>query len=131
MAAPSDVRLLKSHEWARRDGPLVAIGVSGFAIDELNREIVYLELPDVGMMLRAGEAFGVIEAVKAASDLYAPVSGKVVKVNEAAVENPMLVAESPYGEGWLLQVEPTDPTEWDALMTAEAYQAMVESGDAH
>lgn len=131
MAAPSDVRLLKSHEWARRDGPVVAIGVSDFAIDQLNREIVYLELPDVGMMVRAGGAFGVIEAVKAASDLYAPVSGKVVKVNEAAIENPMLVAESPYGEGWLVQVEPTDPAEWDSLMTAAAYQTMVESGDAH
>ncbi len=131
MTAPPDVKLLKSHEWARKEGDRVAFGVSDFAVEQLNREIVYLELPEVGRKVAAGDPFGVIEAVKAASDLYAPMSGTVVEVNAAAVENPILVADSPYGDGWLVRVEPSEPVEWENLISAAEYQQAIDSGEAH
>jgi glycine cleavage system H protein len=82
MSRPSDARFLKSHEWARKEGNVIVIGVSDFAVEQMNKEIVFLELPAVGRGIAAGESFGVIESVKAASDLYAPVSGKIVETND-------------------------------------------------
>lgn len=131
MAAPVDAKFLKSHEWARKDGETAEFGVSDFAIEQLNHEIVYLELPSVGQNVTAGETFGVIEAVKAASDLYAPLSGKVIAVNDAAVNDPMIVAQKPFAAGWLIKISLADAGEWDSLLSSEEYTKLIESGEAH
>ncbi|MFB6354741.1 MAG: glycine cleavage system protein GcvH [Halobacteriales archaeon] len=117
---PDDRRYLESHEWVRADGETARVGISDFAQDELG-DVVFVELPAVGDELAAEEAFGVIESIKAVSDLYAPVSGTVTAVNEALEQEPELVNESPYGDGWLLELELADPDELDELLTAEAY----------
>jgi glycine cleavage system H protein len=115
---PDGRRYLDSHEWALNDDGVVHVGVSDFAQDELG-DVVFVELPDVGDEVTAGESFGVVESIKAVSDLYAPVSGEVVEVNEALFDEPELVNESPYDEGWMLSIEGTDG--WADLLTAEEY----------
>ncbi|MBX7244166.1 MAG: glycine cleavage system protein GcvH [Candidatus Sumerlaeaceae bacterium] len=130
MPVPPDVRFLKSHEWARKDGDLIAVGVSDYAIDQLNKEIVFLELPPVGRNVSVGAVFGVIEAVKAASDLYSPVAGKVVEVNESLPDNPTLLADDPYGAGWMIKVAPSSPADMDALLSVADYQKFCET-EAH
>jgi glycine cleavage system H protein len=122
---PDDTRYLDSHEWARRDDGVVSVGISDFAQDELG-DVVFVELPAEGDDLTAGEAFGVVESIKAVSDLYAPVSGTVTEVNEALFDEPELVNEAPYGDGWLLRVDPDDPEEFDALLSAEEYRDQIE-----
>lgn len=131
MGRPSDVRYLKSHEWGRLEGGTVAVGISDYAVEQLNKEIVFVELPPKGRKVAQGESFGVIESVKAASDLYAPVSGTVADVNTAVVDNPALVADEPYGSGWLIRIEPSDPSEFDTLLTPEQYEEVIASEDAH
>ena len=131
MAAPADMKFLKSHEWARMDGDTAVFGVSDFAIEQLNHEIVYLELPSVGQEVKAGETFGVIEAVKAASDLFAPLSGKIIAVNDAAVNDPMIVAQDSFSKGWLVKITPSVTGEWDTLLSSEEYTKLIESGEAH
>ena len=131
MASPAECRFLESHEWARRDGDLVAIGVSDFAVDQLQREIVFVEMPEVGRLFQKGETFGVVEAVKAASDLYCPMSGAVVEVNAELSADPAPVGTDPFGAGWLIKIEPTDWSEWEGLMTADAYDRMCEAGGGH
>ncbi len=121
MARPDDVRYLPSHEWCRKDGDTVSVGISDFAVDALNKEIVYVELPDVGRKVQKGKSFGVIESVKAASDLYAPVSGEVVAANDEVVNNPALVADEPYGQGWMIKIKPSDDAEYETLLTPEQY----------
>ncbi|PSQ38645.1 glycine cleavage system protein H, partial [Halobacteriales archaeon SW_5_70_135] len=101
---PAELRYLETHEWARRDGDTVRVGITDFAQDELG-DVVFVELPAVGESVAAGDAFGVIESIKAVSDLYAPVSGEVVAVNEALFDRPELVNESPFEDGWMLDVE--------------------------
>jgi len=130
MARPDDVRYLKSHEWARKEGDVVAVGISDFAVDALNKEIVYVELPDVGKKVQKGQSFGVIESVKAASDLYAPVSGEVTAVNDEVVSNPVAVADAPYGGGWMIRIRPADPAEFDSLLSPEDYEQQV-AEEAH
>lgn len=130
-STPADVRLVKSHEWGRRDGAVVTVGVSEHAIEMLNREIVFVELPEPGRKVKQGDVFGVIEAVKAASDLYAPVSGVITEVNTQLVDNPMLTADSPFGDGWMIKIEPSDAAEFDGLMDAAAYDAFVTEEGAH
>ena len=122
MARPTDVRYLKSHEWARLTDGTVSVGISDFAVDALNKEIVYVELPDVGRTLKAGESFGVIESVKAASDMYAPVAGTVTDVNSGAVDDPNQVSEDPYGAGWLIKIKPENPADVDSLLSPEDYE---------
>jgi glycine cleavage system H protein len=122
MASPADTRYLKSHEWARRDGDVVVVGISEFAVDALNKEIVYVELPEVGRKLQQGQPFGVIESVKAASDLYAPVSGTVTAVNEAVSADPNAVSEEPFGTGWLIKVQPDNTSDFDSLLDDAAYE---------
>jgi glycine cleavage system H protein len=122
MARPADTRYLKSHEWARRDGDLVVVGISDFAVDALNKEIVYVELPEVGRKVQQGQTFGVIESVKAASDLYAPVSGTVAAVNEAVTSDPNAVSEDPFGGGWMIKIQPDSAAEFDSLLDAGAYE---------
>jgi glycine cleavage system H protein len=117
---PDDCRYLDSHEWARQADGTVTVGISDFAQDELG-DVVFVELPDEGAELTAGEDFGVVESIKAVSDIYAPVSGTVTAVNDALRDEPELVNEDPYGDGWLLAVEPADESELDALLSPEEY----------
>jgi len=125
MSRPSNVRYLKSHEWARQDGDTVTVGISDFAVDQLNHEIVFVELPEVGKHLKAGDTFGVIESVKAASDLYIPVPGTVTEVNEAVVTDPNKVSESPYEDGWMIKIKPDNAADLDSLLSADDYEKQV------
>lgn len=117
---PKDLKYTKDHEWAKKVGSAVQIGVTFHAQDALG-SVVYVELPKVGTAVSAGGQFGVIESTKAVSELYAPLSGKVAKVNDAVVNNPSLVNEAPYAGGWLLEIEPSNAAEWDSLMDADTY----------
>jgi glycine cleavage system H protein len=121
---PDDLRYTESHEWTTTDEP-ARVGITDFAQDELG-DVVFVELPDEGDTVTGGEAFGVVESIKAVSDVYAPLSGEVVAVNEALFDRPELLNEDPYGEGWLLEVDPADPDEREELLTAEEYRAQVE-----
>ena len=118
----SELRYSKEHEWVRLDGDVATVGVSDFAQEQLG-DVVYVELPEVGAVLRRGAEAAVVESVKAASEVYAPVSGEVVAVNERLEEEPGLVNEAPTGDGWFLALRLSDPAELDALMTAEDYAA--------
>ena len=115
---PDDVRYLESHEWTTVDDEAVRVGISDFAQDELG-DVVFVELPAAGDEVVAGEAFGVVESIKAVSDLYAPVSGTVTAVNEALFDRPELVNESPYDDGWMLEVAPSDSVGEETLTAAE------------
>ena len=119
---PTDRKYTKEHEWVKVDGDLAIVGITDYAQGQLG-DIVYVELPQPGDTLSQFESFGIIESVKAASDLFAPVSGKVVAVNEELVDRPELVNEDPYGEGWMLKLHPENESEIEALMTAEEYEA--------
>lgn len=125
MSRPSDVWYLKSHEWARREGENIAVGISDYAVEALNKEIVFVELPSPGRKLKAGESFGVIESVKAASDLYSPVSGTVAEVNNDVVDDPNKVSEEPYGGGWMIKIQPDDPAELEKLISPKDYEKQV------
>ncbi|HSM91715.1 MAG TPA: glycine cleavage system protein GcvH [Anaeromyxobacteraceae bacterium] len=125
MNFPEDLRYTKDHEWARRKDDRVVVGITEFATDQLG-DVVYVELPAVGEEVKKGEAFGVVESTKAVSDLYAPVSGKVVEVNSPLVDAPEGVNEDPYGDGWMIAVEPSDPKDLDELLDTRAYAALVQ-----
>ena len=120
MSYPDDLAYSREHEWVRADGDTATIGITSFAADELG-DIVYVELPEAGAALAQFATFGVVESVKAVSDLYAPVSGEVVEVNEALRDAPELLNSDPFGEGWIAKVKLRDATELDALLSAEAY----------
>jgi glycine cleavage system H protein len=120
MPYPDDLAYSREHEWVRADGDTATIGITSFAADELG-DIVFVELPEVGAMLSQFATFGVVESVKAVSDLYAPVSGEVVEINEALREAPELLNSDPFGEGWIARVALRDTAELDALLSAEAY----------
>ncbi len=122
----SETRYTKEHEWVRRDGDVVTVGISDHAQEQLG-DIVFVELPELGRKLKKGDAMAVVESVKAASDVYAPVSGEVIEVNEALNDDPALVNSSPEDEGWFCKLKPDDPAELDDLMDADAYRAFVES----
>ena len=130
MSSPADLKYSKSHEWVRLDGDVAAIGLADHAQSELG-DITYLELPDVGDTITAGEPLGVVESVKAASDIYAPIGGEVVGRNENAINAPELVNQSPYGDAWLIKVALADTAELDALMDATAYDEFLESESGH
>ncbi|ELY51793.1 glycine cleavage system protein GcvH [Natronococcus jeotgali] len=119
---PTELRYAESHEWADERTDAVRVGVSDFAQDELG-DIVFVELPAEGAELGAGEEFGVLESIKAVSDIYAPVAGTVVAANEAVVDSPELVNEDPYGDGWLIEVEPAGDLEH--LLDASAYEETI------
>ena len=122
---PEDRRYLESHEWTTTGEGAVRIGISDFAQDELG-DVVFVELPDEGEEIAEGEKFGVVESIKAVSDLYAPVSGTVAGVNEALFDRPELLNEDPYEEGWLLELELADRDQLDGLLTAEEYRDQIE-----
>jgi len=125
MDIPDDLKYTRDHEWARSKGGRVVVGITDFAQDQLG-DVVYVELPAVGDEVKKGESFGVVESTKAVSDLFAPVSGKVVEVNDPLVETPETVNEDPYEEGWLIAIEPSDPAELAGLLDAKAYKAFVD-----
>ncbi len=125
LSFPADCRYADSHEYLRSDGERLRLGLSAYAVDQLG-DIVFVELPEVGTELRQGASFGSVESVKAVEDLLAPISGVVAARNEAVLANPEELQNDPYGEGWLLQIRPADPTQIDALMDAEHYAAKVQ-----
>jgi glycine cleavage system H protein len=122
MAYPEDLAYSREHEWVRVDGTRATIGITSYAADELG-DIVFVELPEVGSSLTQFGTFGVVESVKAVSDLYAPVSGEVLEVNEALRDAPELLNSDPFGEGWIARIEIGDPAQLDALLDATAYAA--------
>jgi len=124
MNIPSELRYTRDHEWVRVAGGEGTIGISEYAQGELG-DIVYIDLPDVGKPVRQGEPFGSIEAVKAASDMFAPVSGEVTAVNGLLDQSPDLINKSPYGDGWIIRVKLTDPAELDTLLDAKAYEQLI------
>lgn len=118
----SETRYSKTHEWARKEDDKVFIGISEHAQDELG-DIVYVELPSVGACLKTGQSFGVVESVKAASDVYAPVGGEVVAVNDRLQDEPGLINQDAEGEGWIIAVTGAADDDWNALMTEADYKA--------
>ena len=129
MEFPSDLRYTREHEWARLTDGLVTIGITGYATDQLG-DVVFVELPAVGKKVEAGKAFGVVEAVKTVSDLYAPVAGEVVEVNDALAGNPALVNQEPYGEGWMIKIKPGNPGDVGKLLSHQDYSKLVEEQHA-
>jgi glycine cleavage system H protein len=121
---PKDLKYTKDHEWARKAGGTVVIGVTFHAQEALG-DVVYVELPKVGATLSSGTSFGVIESTKAVSELFAPISGKVVKVNEALKDAPHTINQDPYQGGWICEVEPSDPKQLEQLLDADAYQKLL------
>jgi glycine cleavage system H protein len=122
---PADLKYTSSHEWVRvADDGTVTIGITEHAQDQLG-DMVFVEVPEAGRRVAAGEACAVVESVKAASDVYSPVAGEVVEGNNALADAPELVNKDPYGEGWLMRVRPGDPSSLDALLDAQAYTAAV------
>jgi len=128
MRFPEDLKYAKTHEWAKIEGNKAKIGITDYAQVQLN-DIVYVELPEVGDEVNKGETFGVVESVKAASDVYAPLSGKVVAVNEEVVNSPELLNEDPYNN-WLIEIEISDPSEADDLLDVDAYKKVVEEEES-
>jgi glycine cleavage system H protein len=124
MEVRDDLRYTAEHEWVRREGDEVVVGVTDYAQEQLS-DIVYVELPAVGTPLAHAEPFGSVEAVKAVADLFAPMSGEVTAINEALAADPALVNRAPYGDGWMVRAHISAPQEWDALLTAEQYRRLV------
>jgi glycine cleavage system H protein len=129
MASPTDLKYTESHEWIRVEGESATIGIADYAQSELG-DITYLELPDIGSSISAKEPLGVIESVKAATDIYAPASGEVTERNETAIEQPELVNQSPYQDAWLVKIKLSDPAQLEKLMDSTAYDKFLEN-EAH
>jgi len=123
---PEGLRYTKDHEWARKDGDLVTVGITHYAQDQLG-DVVFVELPAVGKKIDAGDTFGVVEAVKTVSDLYAPVGGEVVEVNGTLAAEPGLVNQAPYDGGWMIKIRPANPAALDELLDAKGYTTLLES----
>ena len=127
MSIPAELRYTKEHEWAKREGERVRVGITAYAQEQLG-DVVFVELPKVGARVTAHKTFGVVESVKAVSDLFAPVSGEVAEVNGELASAPQTVNQDPYGRGWMLVVKPSDPGELDQLMTAQQYEQFLAEG---
>lgn len=124
MKVPADLKYTKEHEWLRREGNVAVVGITDHAQDALG-DVVFVELPKAGATVKARGTFGTVESVKAVSDLYAPVSGKVAEVNTALADAPDIVNKDPYGEAWMIRIEMADPKEADGLMSAADYEKFV------
>lgn len=124
---PNDLRYTKDHEWVRVDGDEATVGITDYAAGQLG-DIVFVELPDAGRSLDQFATFGVVESVKAVSDLYAPVSGEVIEGNAALAGSPELVNSDPYGDGWMIKVRLRDDAEVDGLLDATAYESLTAAG---
>ncbi|HET7495054.1 MAG TPA: glycine cleavage system protein GcvH [Candidatus Limnocylindrales bacterium] len=127
MSAPSDLRYTRDHEWVRVDGDTATVGITQYAADQLG-DIVFVELPDAGRDLEEAKPFGVVESVKAVSDLFAPISGAVTAINDALGSQPELVNSDPFGAGWMLTMTVADPTQLDDLLDGTAYDDLVAAG---
>ncbi len=121
---PDDLRYAEEHEWVRSEGDRVRIGISDYAQEQLG-DIVYIDLPQMGDSIGKGGEFGTVESVKAVSQLYMPIGGEILAVNAALEDSPELVNQSPYGDGWMIEVKPDDSNEPDSLMTGDAYREML------
>jgi glycine cleavage system H protein len=130
MSAPKDLRYSKTHEWIRLDGEVATIGLSHHAQEELG-DITYLELPDVGDQISRSQPFGIVESVKAASDIYAPVDGEVLERNDDVLDRPDTVNSSPYDKAWLIRVKISDASQSDLLMESTDYDAYAETSSVH
>jgi len=127
---PAELRYTEEHEWARKEGERIRVGITAFAQEQLG-DVVFVELPKVGAKVAQRQSFGVVESVKAVSDLFAPVSGEVSEINAQLASAPETVNADPYGKGWMIVVKPTNAAEWDALLTAAQYEAFVAQGGGH
>ncbi|QJW47318.1 glycine cleavage system protein GcvH [bacterium BFN5] len=127
MNIPQELKYSKDHEWVRIEGNKVTIGITDYAQSQLG-DVVFVELPELGAEVAAGAGFSVVESVKAVSDIYAPVSGKVVEINEVLADTPEIVNQSPYDEGWIVVLEIADPTELSELLDSEAYAQLLAEG---
>ena len=125
MNVPEDIRYSKDHEWARLEGDRVRVGITDYAQDALG-DVVFIELPEVGSMVKLDESFSEVESTKSVSDVYAPLAGTIVEVNPDLVDAPERINEDPYGEGWICLLEPADPAAYGSLMDAAAYRALTE-----
>lgn len=125
MNIPADLRYSKDHEWIRQDGDVVTIGITEYAQDSLG-DVVFVDIPELGSAVMAGESFTEIESTKSVSDIYAPLSGTISEVNDALDEQPELLNNDPYGDGWICSIEMSDPDELDALLDADGYRALTE-----
>ena len=124
---PAELRYTREHEWARQEGDRVRIGITAYAQEQLG-DVVFVELPKTGAKVTAHQAFGVVESVKAVSDLFAPVSGEIVEVNTGLPGAPDTVNRDPYGAGWMILVRASNPAEWDQLLTAAQYEEFIAQG---
>ncbi len=124
MSTPKEFRYTKTHEWVRKDGKLLTVGITDFAQEQLS-DLTYVELPAVNDNVNALDEVAVVESVKAASDIYAPVSGTIVEINAALVDQPELINQDPFGAGWLFKLEPDDVSEFDSLLDADGYEALL------
>lgn len=124
---PADLRYTKDHEWVRVEGNRATVGITDFAAHELG-DVVFVELPDIGRTLVQHATFGVVESVKAVSDLYAPLSGEVSEINGELAGKPELVNAEPFGEGWMIRIQIADPGQLDGLLEAEAYERLTAGG---
>lgn len=126
----ADRKYAMTHEWVKQEGDLLVIGISDYAQDQLG-DVVFVELPEVGKTLDAGSAIGVVESVKAASDIFTPVGGKVEAANTKLTESPELLNKDPLGEGWLIKLRPSNLSEMGSLLDAATYQKKIEAGEIH
>ncbi len=124
MEIPEELKYTKDHEWARIEGETAVVGITDYAQSELG-DIVYVELPEVGTPVKQGESFGTIEAVKAVSDLFAPLSGEVIEVNTELENSPEVINQDPYGKGWMIKIKISDPKEIENLLDKAAYEALL------
>jgi len=125
MNTPEDLRYSSDHEWARRDGNTIRIGITDYAQDALG-DVVYLEAPEVGATVAGSDKISEVESTKSVSDIFAPVAGTIIEINPAVVENPQLLNEDPYGEGWICAIELADAADFEALLDAAGYLALIE-----
>jgi len=129
-AYPEELRYTREHEWAKVEGPRARIGITQYAQDQLG-DVVFVELPKAGAKVSQMQSFGVVESVKAVSDLFAPLSGEVVEVNQSLTERPEQVNQDPYGAGWMIMIAMANPKELDALMSAAQYEEYLKSAGGH
>ena len=124
---PADLKYTPEHEWARKEGERIRVGITAFAQSELG-DVVFVELPRAGAKVSQRQSFGVVESVKAVSDLFAPISGEVVEVNGALAKAPETVNQDPYGQGWMVVIKPSNAAEWDQLLTSVQYEELIAQG---
>ncbi len=128
MNIPKELRYSKNHEWVRVEGEKVIVGIDDYAQSQLG-DVVFVELPEIGSIVTCGDSFSVVESVKAVSDIYAPVSGEIIEVNEVLGDTPECINEDPYGQGWIVVIQLKDASEVNNLMDSTTYQTMLEEGE--